>query len=114
MAEDPKKKDNSNKKIDKDTTWTQQRGPKQRTEATLVKRDNLFIQKEGENYETPPDEVVALSILFILYGNIWDTQAMKMWLKHLNYVPYYRRTIYAATILYYWIYVDLLGMLEDN
>ena len=86
--------------MEKDTTQTQQRGLTQRTEAILVKRENLFIHKEGENYETPSDEVVALSVLFILYGKSLATQAMKMWLKRLNDVPYYRRTIDAATILY--------------
>ena len=64
--------------MEKDTTQTQQRGLTQRTEAILVKRENLFIHKEGENYETPSDEVVALSVLFILADNPWAIQAINI------------------------------------
>ena len=47
----------------------QQRGSKRGTEVTFVKRDNLFICKEGENDETSPYVVAALSVLFNFNGN---------------------------------------------
>ena len=46
----------------------------------LRKIDNLIICKEGENEETPPYEVVALSVMFILSDKPWFIQAMKIWL----------------------------------
>ena len=39
----------------------------------LGKKDNLFIHKEEENYETP---------------STWDIKTMIMWPQQLNDVPY--------------------------
>ena len=77
-----------------------------------LKRDNLFIHKEGENDETPPDAVIDLSVLLILVGKTWVIQAMTMWSQQINTVPYYIWKIGAAAILDYWISVDVLVMLQ--
>ena len=80
-------------------TQMKQRYLKQRAELTSVKRDNLFINKEGETYKTPHDVMAALSILIILAGKPCYIQSMKIFLGQINTVTYYRCRIGAVTIL---------------
>ena len=82
------------------------------TEVTLVKRENVFIQKVGENYETPTDSVVASSVLFILARNPFDVQSMTIQSRQINTLIYYRWNLGAYDILDHQISVDVLGMLE--
>ena len=60
-------------------TQIHQRGLKLIAEFPLVKRDNLFICKEGENDKTSLYSVEDFFILFIISGNPWDIQSMKVW-----------------------------------
>ena len=54
------------------------------------------------------------SVLFVFSGKPWSIQAITMWLQQLNEVPYNIWTIGAATIIDYYIDVEVLGMLEET
>ena len=95
-------------------TQMQQSCFKLRIKATLVKIDNLFIHKEGENYEIPSGVVADLYLIFVLSGKTWAIQAMTMWLRRLNGVIYYICTFGYSTILDLYISIDVLGMSEDT
>ena len=91
-------------------TQIHQRGLKLITEFPLVKRDNLFICKEGENDKTSLYSVEGFFILFIISGNPWDIQSMKVWPWLPNDVPNCRWDLGAATILDYCISVGILDI----
>ena len=57
---------------------------KWRTEVTLMKMENLFINKEDESHETPPDTAAASSILFLLSCKPWNIQDMTVWSRQFN------------------------------
>ena len=60
------------------------------------------------------DAVVASSILLIISSKTLYIQNMKIWLRQLNTMNYYRWTIGAATTLYYYIDVYVLGVSEET
>ena len=81
---------------------------------TLLKRDNLFIHKEEKMHENRPDTVVYLYILFLLDCKTYNIQAMTMWPRKFNAVPYYIWNLGATIIIDKWIVVGALSMLEDT
>ena len=58
--------------------------------------------------------MVALSILFVFCEKPWSIQDIKILPQQLNAVPYYIWKLGAATILDYYIDVDVLGMLGET
>ena len=80
----------------------------------LVRRGNLIICKEGSNDENLPYAVSSSSVMFVLSGNPWAIQAIKIWSQKANDVPYYILTLGSGTIFNYFIAVDVVYMLEDT
>ena len=91
-----------------------QRGLKWSKGLNLVKIDKLFIQNEGDNYKTLPD---VLAYIYFSIHSIWKALGHprhEMWSLQPNSVPYFICMLGAATILDYWIAVEILDMLEKT
>ena len=81
---------------------------------TLLKRDNLFIWKEGGNDKTFPYEVSALSILFVFSGKTLAIQITTIWSQQFKYLPYYKLIPGDTVTLDYWVSINAFSMLEDT
>ena len=67
---------------DETNKWREARDDKNATEKLETKyrsdtdiKGQLVYSQRGKKYDTPPDAVAALSVLFILYGKPWANQS---------------------------------------
>ena len=93
----------------KGITKMQQMGMKWSIDVTWV-----FIHKEDERQKNSPDAAVYLSILLLLYCELWTIQAITMRTQWFNVLPHYICTLVVTITLYNCTFVDTLSMLDDT